>query len=75
MDKTFICKRMRMCKYLTKLGFAAYGTRPDETNPELTNWLFEVTPELGQALNRWFNEDCYSARMRRSLYAEKEISD
>lgn len=75
MDKTFVCKRLRMCKYLMKQGFVAYGTQPDKSNPEFINWLFEATPELASALNRWFNEDCYSARMQRRIYAEEEISN
>lgn len=75
MEKVFVCKRMRLCNYLTSQGFTAYGTQPDKTDPHYSNWLFEVTPELTAAIARWFNEDCYTARLKRRLYAEEKISD
>lgn len=77
MDEVFICKRLRLYNYLSKMGFKPFGTAIDKTNPDYTNWLFDVTPELTETIRRWFGEDCYSARMKRRLYtyAEEEISN
>lgn len=75
MDQVFVCKRLRLCNYLTQKGFRPFDTAPDKTNPDYTNWLFEVTPELTAAIKCWFGEDCYSARLKRRFYAytEEEI--
>ena len=61
--KTFLCKRLRMYTYLVDRGFSPVQVLPDADNPKYRMFLFEETPELTAAVQRYFNEDCMTAKL------------
>ena len=44
---------MAMAKYLTDKGFTAVGTAPNKNDLKKLVWLFECTPELEAACNKY----------------------
>lgn len=51
---TYTCKRLRMFEYLIKRGFNPTATIPDANNSKYNWWLFEMTPELDNAIAEYF---------------------
>ena len=49
-QKTYVCKRARMCSYLVACGFEPYKIKPDNDNPRYNVYLFTATPELYRAV-------------------------
>ena len=49
-QKTYVCKRARMCSYLVACGFEPYKIKPDNDNPRYKVYLFTATPELYRAV-------------------------
>lgn len=49
-QKTYVCKRARMCAYLVQCGFEPYKVCPDRDNPMYDVFLFTATPELYRAV-------------------------
>lgn len=75
----FLCNRLRLCTYLMDRGFYPAQVLPDANNPRFSVFLFDETPELTSAVNKYFNEDCLTARMNnerkdRYEYFKKEQS-
>lgn len=48
--KTFVCNRARMFSFLRERGFKPYKIAPDRKNPRYSVFLFDMTPELGDAV-------------------------
>ena len=61
--KTFLCNRLRMCTYLMDRGFHPAQVLPDADNPRYSVFLFDETPELAAAIQRYFTADCLTARL------------
>lgn len=51
----YTCKRLRLLEYLKKEGFMPYLTLPDVNNPRYNVWRFKNSPELEDAIERYFN--------------------
>lgn len=54
-QKTYVCKRARMCSFLIEKGFSPYRVTPDRDNPMYDVFLFTATPELYQAVMEYIN--------------------
>jgi hypothetical protein len=53
--KWFVCKRMRLCRYLAKKkGFKIEKVRPDRVNPLYNVWLFKYSEELEDAVKEYY---------------------
>ena len=52
----YTCKRLRMLEYLKKEGFVPFMTLPDVNNPRYNVWRFKNTPELEEAIDRYFGK-------------------
>ncbi|MBQ2408864.1 MAG: hypothetical protein II309_05465 [Bacilli bacterium] len=52
----YTCKRLRLLEYLRKEGFLPYMTLPDVDNPKYNVWRFKNTPELEEAIDKYFKE-------------------
>ena len=48
--RTYVCKRVRLCRYLIEHGFKPYKIAPDRNNSKYNVWLFEQTDELMAAI-------------------------
>lgn len=59
----FLCNRLRMCTYLMDRGFHPAQVLPDANNPRYSVFLFDETPELTAAVQRYFTADCLTARL------------
>lgn len=55
-QRTYVCKRSRLCKFLTGQGFFPYSIEPDRSNPNYDVFLFDATPELYKAVVRYFDK-------------------
>lgn len=55
-SKIYTVKRMRLLDYLIKLGFEPCAECPDATNWRFKNWIFENTPELEAAVEKYFED-------------------
>ena len=44
-QKTYVCKRARMCSFLIEKGFTPYKVAPDRDNPMYDVFLFTASPE------------------------------
>lgn len=51
----FICRTLRMCRYLIDNGFDWVETRPDKKNPKFDVWVFKDTPELSQCVSKYIS--------------------
>lgn len=59
MTKTYVCKRLRLCRYLVEQGFNPYKIVPDRDNPRYNVWLFDQSEQLTTAILRYFSRnDC-----------------
>ena len=56
-SKFYTCKRLRLLEHLLKLGFKPVKTIPDAENIKFKWWLFDNTPALQDALDKYFNKD------------------
>lgn len=54
-QKTYVCKRARMCSFLIEKGFSPYRVAPDRDNPMYDVFLFTASPELYQAVMEYIN--------------------
>lgn len=54
-QKTYVCKRARMCSFLIEKGFTPYKVAPDRDNPMYDVFLFTASPELYQAVMEYIN--------------------
>ena len=52
----FLCNRLRLYTYLTKLGFVPYEVIPDPIDYKKKNWLYIRDEELSKALDEYFEE-------------------
>ena len=52
----YTCKRMMLLSYLKNLGFLPELTVPDVSNPRYNVWKFRNSPELEDAIDRYFEE-------------------
>lgn len=55
-EKTYVCKRARMCTYLIEQGFKPYKVCPDRDNPMYDVFLFTATPELYKAVMEYISK-------------------
>lgn len=55
-EKTYVCKRARMCTYLVEQGFKPYRVCPDRDNPVYNVFLFTATPELYKAVMEYIRK-------------------
>lgn len=51
--RTYVCKRLRMCRYLIEHGFKPYKITPDRDNPRYNVYLFDHTDELAEAVTNY----------------------
>jgi len=49
-NRTYVCKRLRLCRYLMEHGFNPYKIAPDRDNPRYNVYLFDQTDELTAAI-------------------------
>lgn len=42
----YVCRRLRLCKYLLERGFHYVEEKPDIKNPKFNVWIFKISPEL-----------------------------
>lgn len=54
-QKTYVCKRARMCSFLMERWFKPYRVSPDRDNPMYDVFLFTASPELYQAVMEYIN--------------------
>lgn len=54
--KTYVCKRLRLCRHLMDYGFHPFRIVPDRYNPRYNVYLFEQTPALDETVSRYFSE-------------------
>ena len=54
--KTYVCKRLRLCRHLMDYGFHPFRIVPDRNNPRYNVYLFEQTPALEKVLSDYFYE-------------------
>jgi hypothetical protein len=54
--KWFVCKRMRLCRYLEKNGFLIEKVRPDRINPYYNVWIFRNSEELENAVKDYYKK-------------------
>lgn len=54
--KTFVCKRLRLCRHLMNHGFEPFRIVPDRNNPRYNVYLFTQTPALKRVLSDYFYE-------------------
>jgi hypothetical protein len=54
-QKTYVCKRARMCSFLIEKGFTPYKVAPDRDNPMYDVFLFTASPELYEAVMEYIN--------------------
>lgn len=54
--KTYVCKRLRLCRYLMDHGFRPFRIVPDRNNPRYNVYLFTQTPALDETVSRYFYE-------------------
>ncbi len=54
-QKTYVCKRARMCSFLIEKGFQPYKVAPDRDNPMYDVFLFAASPELYRAVLEYIN--------------------
>ncbi len=53
---TYVCKRIRLCKFLVERGFKPFKIVPDRKNDKYNVFLFEATPKLNDAVIEYFNQ-------------------
>lgn len=51
----YICKRMKLCSYLLREGFNYTNVIKDKDNPKYNCWVFENTPELMNAIEKYYS--------------------
>lgn len=66
MTKTYVCKRLRLCRHLMECGFSPYKIVPDRDNPRYNVWLFDQSHGLTMAIMQYF------ARNEQRSIKEKE---
>lgn len=54
-QKTYVCKRARMCSFLIEKGFTPYKVAPDRDNPMYDVFLFTASPKLYEAVMEYIN--------------------
>lgn len=54
-QKTYVCKRARMCSFLIEKGFTPYKVAPDRDNPMYDVFLFTASSELYEAVMEYIN--------------------
>ena len=64
-QKTYVCKRARMCSYLVEHGFMQYKIKPDCDNPRYNVYLFTATPELYRAVMAYVSDKQKHTERRR----------
>ena len=52
--KIYTCKRIPMLNYLRRRGFIPYDTVAEPENPRFLNWKFYNSPELEDAIDKYF---------------------
>lgn len=57
MMKTYVCKRLRLCRYLMECGFEPYKIVPDRDNPRYNVWLFDHSKDLMAAVMRYLTRN------------------
>lgn len=55
-SRTYVCKRLRLCRHLMNRGFSPFRIVPDRNNPRYNVYLFTRTPALDEAVSRYFYE-------------------
>lgn len=53
-SRTYVCKRLRLCRHLIDRGFKPYRIVPDMNNPKYNVYLFTQTPELYETVEKYF---------------------
>lgn len=51
--KEYIVYTLRLTRYLQRQGFRFLHTIQDTSNPDFKNWVFEDTPELREAVQKY----------------------
>lgn len=52
----YLCRRMKLCGYLLKHGFQYVKVVPDKYKEGYKCWLFEMSPELKNAVECYYSE-------------------
>lgn len=50
----YICRRVRLLKWLLDRGFNFIQTLPDKNNPKFNVWVFLSTPELMEQVEAYY---------------------
>lgn len=50
----YVCKRLKMVRFLRDRGFIPFKTLPDKDNPKYNVWQYYNTPELEDAVTEYF---------------------
>lgn len=53
--EVYICKRLRMVRFLKDKGFLPIKTIPDKDNPAYNVWMYQNSVELENAIYEYFN--------------------
>ena len=53
--QTYVCKRLRLCRYLIDHGFEPYKIAPNKDEPKHNVYLFERCKALDMVLMKYFN--------------------
>jgi len=54
MSNVFVCKRLRLCRYLIDRGYEPYKIVPDKDNPRFNVYLFNRSAGLTEAVMDYF---------------------
>ena len=54
--RTYVCKRLRLCRYLMEHGFQPYQISPDRDNPRYDVYLFNQSDELTAAVTEYLTD-------------------
>lgn len=50
----YVCRRIRLCAFLLNNGFTYVEERKDRFNDNYKVWLFNISPELMAAVERYY---------------------
>lgn len=54
MNKTYVCKKIRLYTFLTERGFVPYDTVPDKWDCRRLVWLYDDSEEIRAAVEEYY---------------------
>lgn len=54
-EKTYVCRKLKLYSYLIKNGFKIEYSRPDKYDDSRMVWIFKDSPELQEAVTKYYS--------------------